>query len=518
MINWKIIISFFLLCTISVPLIANPPSELEKIAEKHIENGNFIEALKIYRRICDRDSTNSSANFGAGVCILNIAMDKKKAIPYLERSMRMGIDNPDAMFYLGLAYHYNLQYDDALTLFVEYKRKEAGNFLNEITRHIETVENAKKIAEAPIDVEFENIGLTINSEYPDYYPFITPNESFIAFTSRRRKNVQAKLEFDGFYSSDIWFAEVSDGEFKDAENIGRAINTGLDEQLVGLSHDRTKLFIYIDHIKEYGDIYYSELVNDIYRPKVKFDAVINSSEFESSATISTDKQTLFFSSRRSDGYGGKDIYMVRKLPTGQWANPQNLGPVINTPYDEDFPNLFYNDSTLYFASTGHNSIGGYDIFKSQWDPEKNEWSIPENIGYPVNTPEDNLTISFTSDQRHAYVSRWMEDSEGDLDIYRITFKDKDPRETIIKSKIVVKDSEKTLKEGFITILNNRTQEEVGNYIPDPTTGSIVIILQPGTYNILVDVEGYQLYNTDVIIKGKSDFKDFLLKEFEVVPN
>jgi hypothetical protein len=496
-------------------LTASPPSELEKIANNHVANGNYMEALKIYTRIVERDTTNADASYGAGVCILNIATQKKGAITYLERAMRNGCKKPDLFYFLGLAYHINLQYDYALELFYAYKEKEEGSFLGSINRQIETVKNAKKIAEAPINVEFENIGLSINSKYPDYYPFITPDESFIAFTSRRRKNINAKLEFDGFYSSDIWISKVKDGEFTAAENAGRNINTGLDEQVVGLSSNGDKMFIYIDHIKEYGDIYYSNFINDNYEPKTKFDRVINSDAFESSASISADGNTLFFSSSRDGGFGGKDLYMVRKLPTGQWANPQNLGPTINTAYDEDFPNLFYDGNTLYFASVGHNSIGGYDIFKSKWDPEKNTWSIPENIGYPVNTPEHNLTISFTSDQRHAYISTWRPDSEGDLDIYRITFKDLDPRQTVIKAKIVKANSETILKEGFITILNNRTQEEVGNYIPDPKNGNIVIALEPGSYNLMIDVEGYDPVMEDIIIKGKSDFQDFLLRKFVV---
>jgi hypothetical protein len=410
-----------------------------------------------------------------------------------------------------------LKYDFALELFQEYKAKEEGSFLSSINRQIETVKNAKRIAEAPINVEFENVGLTINSQYPDYYPFITPDESLLVFTSRRRKNVLAKLEFDGFYSSDIWTAKVKDGEFLAAENAGRNINTGLDEQAVGLSANGDKIFIYIDHIKEYGDIYYSNFVNGGYEPKIKFDEVINSSSFESSASISSDGNTLFFSSNRDGGFGGKDIYMVRKLPTGEWANPQNLGPAINTAYDEDFPNLFYDGNTLYFASIGHNSIGGYDIFKSKWDADHNTWSIPENIGYPINTPEHNLTISFTADQRHAYLSTWRPENHGDLDIYRVTFKDLDPRETVIKAKIVKANSETILKAGFITIINNRTQEEVGNYIPDPRSGNIVIALQPGSYNLLIDVEGYEPVVEDIIIKGKSDFQDFLLRKFTVQP-
>ena len=269
-------------------------SELEKIADNHVTNGNYTEAYKIYKRICNRDSTRASANFGAGICILNIAMDKSEAIKYLERAIQNGIKNPDAIYFLGLAYHINLQYDFALEVFNEYKNREEGTFLETINRQIETVENARKIAEAPVNVEFTNVGNTINSKYPDYYPFISSDESFIAFTSRRRKNVMAKLEFDGFYSSDIWVSEVKNGEFATALNAGRSINTGLDEQVVGLSHDRSKMFVYVDHIQEYGDIYYSDFLKGKYQPKIKFDEIINSDHFESSATTSSDGNTLFF--------------------------------------------------------------------------------------------------------------------------------------------------------------------------------------------------------------------------------
>lgn len=507
-----------LLFSFSVFLLLNASgSELLKIAGDHAANGNFIEAYKIYSRISDRDTTNAEASYGAGVSILNIAMDKSKSIPYLERAIRAGIKDPDAYYYLGLAYHINLQYDDALAVYHEYKKREQGTFLALINRQIETAGNAKKIAEAPVNVEFENAGLAINSEYPDYYPFITPDESFIAFTSRRRKNIQPRLEFDGFYNSDIWLSKVKEGEFIPAYNAGRSINTGLDEQVVGLAYDHTKMFIYIDHIKEFGDIYHSNNINGEFQPKIKFDKTINSEFFESSASISADGNTLFFSSDREGGLGGRDIYMVRKLPTGQWADPQNLGPNINTSYDEDFPNLFYDGNTLYFASVGHNSIGGYDIFKSKWDAVNNSWSTPENIGYPVNTPEDNLTISFTKDQRYGYISTWREDSHGDLDIYRVTFLDRDPRETVIKAKILREGTEMILKEGYVVVVDNRTQEEVGNYIPDPKNGKLIIALQPGSYNIMVDVAGYQPYVEDIIIKGKSDFQEFLLKQFVVQP-
>lgn len=492
---------------------ATAQTEILKLAKDHIEKGNYIAALGIYSRIADKDTLNAEANYGAGICILNIAMSKKKSVRYFERSIQAGIKDVDALFFLGLAYHQNLMYELAEASLKQYKIEAKGSLLGSVDRYLGYVDNAKKICQAPVSVEFKNLGPNINSEYPDYYPMITPDESFIAFTTRRKNNVGARLEFDGFYPSDIWTSKVIDGEFAPAVNGGRTINTSFDEQLVGMSVNADQLFIYSDNIKEYGDIFFSTFSDNKYNPKVKFDDIINSESFESAATISADNNTLFFASDRQGGYGGKDLYMTRKLPTGQWAEPQNLGPQINSEYNEDFPYLFHDGQSLYFASEGHNSIGGYDIFKSIWNADENTWTKPVNIGYPVNTPDDNMTISFTKDQLHAYVSCFRNDSKGNLDIYLVTFLDKDPRRTIYKCKVVKKDSEFIIKNAFISVIDNLNDTEIGNYYPDPSTGSLIMALQPGSYHIIIEADGYETTETDIFVKGKSDFKDFQLQDF-----
>jgi len=509
-----ILSQFFLLSGVSKVVGQN---DILKIADDHKTKGNFKAALNIYLRVAEKDSLNPWANYGAGIAILNISMNKRKSVYYLERAFRSGIKDVDAMYYMGVAYHYNLQLDMAEAAFEEYIAAENGTLLIEAVRQIQYVKNAKKITTAPISVDFENVGLNINSIYPDYYPMITPDESFLAFTSRRKSNVGARLEFDGFYPSDIWMTKVETGEFRLVENSGKYVNSKFDEQLVGLSVKGDKMFVYSDNIKEFGDIYYSNYSDGVFKTKIKFDEVINSKYFESAATISSDQNTLFFASDRPGGIGGKDLYMTRKLPTGAWAAPQNLGKKINTPYNEDFPYLFHDGQSLYFASEGHNSIGGYDLFKSTWNSEFNTWTKPVNLGYPINTPEDNLTISFTKDQLHAYISCWRKDSQGDLDIYRVTFLDKDPRRTIYKCKIVKENSEKIIKSAYISVFDNLSDEEIGNYAPDPKSGSIVMALQPGSYHIVIEVDGYHEMETDVVVKGKSDFKDFQLHDFIVKP-
>ena len=494
----------------------NAQSDILKLASDQVAKRNYFAAFKIYQRVADKDSLNDLANYGAGYCLLHMNVDKRDAIKYMERALQAGIKNPDAMFYMGQAYLANLKLDLAQAAFQEYQNKEDGEMLGEVKRHLENVENARKITRAPISVTFENVGENINSEYPDYYPLVTPDESFIAFTTRRKKNIGARMEFDGFYPSDVWYSKVVEGEFQAAQNCGKGVNSQYDEQLVGMTVDADKLFIYSDNIKDYGNIYYSTFSGATYQNKVKFDDAVNSGSFESAATISRDENTLFFASDREGGFGGKDLYMTRKLPTGAWAEPQNLGPKINTEYNEDFPFLFHDGQSLYFASQGHSSIGGYDIFKSTWNEENNTWTTPVNIGYPVNTPEDNMTISFTEDQEHAYVSCFRKDSKGDLDIYRVTFLDKDPRRTIYKCKIVRENSEDVIKNAFISVLDNTSGEEIGSYAPNPKNGGFVMALQPGSYTVIIETDDYQTLEEKVEVKGKSDFKESQLHDFTVI--
>lgn len=485
-------------------------------AEEHFKHNNFTDALSIYEKLIEKDPKNPEYPFKAGFCVLHVNSDKTKAIKFLETAVERKSD-PDAVYYLAKAYHLNLKFDLALATMKKYKTEGIGTKQSEVGREIETIENAIKLSKSPIDISFENVGDMINTEYPDYYPFVTPNESKIYFTSRRKGVVGGTREFDGYYSSDVFYSTVENGEFIKAKGAGMMINSVYDEQAVGLSYNGELLFVYVDLIKEFGDIYTSAIVKDKPRKIEKMGEHINSKGFESAATISADGNTLFFASKRDEGLGGKDIYMTRISPTGEWAEPQNLGPNINTPFDEDFPNLFYDGSTLYFSSKGHNSMGGYDYFKSEWNQETNEWSKAENIGYPLNTPEDNICISFTEDKRHAYVSAYKKDSKGDLDIYKVSFNEIDARQTVIKSKIIAQGSTEAIIDAFVVVTNNRTQEEF-NYTPNSKNGSFVITLIPGSYTVMIDAPGFAPKTETLIVKGKSDFEDIISKEFTVIKN
>ena len=163
-------------------------------AAEHFKFGNFVDALPIYKVLMEKDPENADYPYKAGLCILLTEQDKTDAVKYFEIADNKKSD-PDVKYYLGQAYHYNLKFTEAITAFNDYKDSGGGTKQKEVDREIATVKNAMKLVGSPIDISFENAGDKINTEYPDYYPFVTPNESFIVFTSRRKSGAR---EFDGY--------------------------------------------------------------------------------------------------------------------------------------------------------------------------------------------------------------------------------------------------------------------------------------------------------------------------------
>jgi hypothetical protein len=198
-------------------------------------------------------------------------------------------------------------------------------------------------------------------------------------------------------------------------------------------------------------------------------------------------------------YGESDIYTARMLPTGQWGLPQNIGPNINTKYREDFPWLSTDGKTLYFSSEGHSSMGGLDLFKSIWDEEKQEWSKPINLGYPLNTADDERQISILPDNRAGYVSALRPEGMGDLDIYRVKFEDNEQKFNVYRGKILRSDSTaKKEVQATITAVNQKTNDEI-TFVSNKTTGRYIMALLPGIYKVNIQADGYSDINETLVI-------------------
>jgi tetratricopeptide (TPR) repeat protein len=468
-------------------------------AKDYFEKGNYLEAMKVYEKLIEQEPEEPKYFKKLGICHLRTYKDRTSAAEYFEQALKKEKHDPDVWYYLGKAYMKQDEFKKALKQFTKYQANSPMLGGKKDVAYLQgQCRTGKELVKHPLDVSFENLGPAVNTEYPDYYPFVAKDESRMVFTSRRRRNEGIGREFDGYYASDIWMAEQKkDGEgFKRAENAGRRVNSKYDEQAVGLSDDGNRMFVYIDRVKKRGKIYRTEWEHISFGRMEELGSNVNNEEsLEFSASISSDRKTLFFTSDRDGGHGGRDLYMTRKLPTGDWAKPQNLGDKINTKYDEGFPTLSYDNETLYFCSKGHESMGGYDIFKSEWDPSTNTWSQPRNLGYPINDGTDNRTISFTKDGRSAYLSTYGKGGEGSLDIYRVIFNEVAKRPAIFKLKLpsaASDTSKKFLTKPRVTVFDANF-EVYGRYSANESTGAYTIALPPGEYTMEIQSEEHPLY-------------------------
>ncbi len=375
------------------------------------------------------DTTNSKANFEAGHLHL-ITINKDLATKYFLRVYRQDADYRfDLEYWIGSSYQFGLDFDKALNYYGRYKDKLSKKLnyqgrdkveMKEVDRRIQECKNGKEFVANPKPFSIVNIGREINSEFEDYAPVLNAEENEIVFTTRRRDgNTYENVAEDNKPYEDIFTTEKNGTTWQRAKNIGPTINTKFNDSNLAFSPDGKTLFIYKDEGN--GDIYYTERQKDgSWSGLEAMPGIINSSYRESSVSITKDGELLYFASERPGGYGGSDIYVCYKDSRGEWTRVKNLGPSINTEFDEDGPFIDYDAKTLYFSSQGRKGMGGFDIFKSNLlDKEKNEWSEPENMGYPINSPDDDIYFSGTKDGKHWYYSSVREDGLGYSDIYMI---------------------------------------------------------------------------------------------------
>lgn len=467
--------------------------------DEYLNIKNYVTALEIYKEIYKSIPNNRELQYKMALCYLNTNTNRLEAIKYLEYVVKEEKFVPEAWFELGYAYALAYKLDESIAALEKYKTLVPKQSAKANVR-IQQCNNAKELMKHPVNVSFSNLGKELNSAYPDYYPWITKDENFLAFTSRRKGNIGGTIEGDGYYSSDIYTSIAVNGKWSKAKNIGPAVNTALDEQVVGLKADGTEMLVYLDHYDDYGNLYSSKKKGNLFQKITPLAEQINK-KIEHSGSISEDGNTIFFIRKDKDKETeSTDIFMCRKLPSGEWAEPQKLNSNVNTPFNEDFPYLAIDGKTLYFSSEGHNSMGGYDLYKTEWDSETNNWSKAVNLGYPINTTDDDRSISLSPDNRVGYISAIRPGGYGDLDIYRIKFNDSQQQLIIYKGNITYSDSLKIPTEciATITAIEKTTNEEY-SFAPNPKNGSFVLALPAGTYTIIVNSSGYKDINETIII-------------------
>lgn len=462
-------------------------SEIKKLFEAR----NYPGTIELGRKMEHSLKKEPEFHYIMGLAYLKTRIKKSRAIYYLNNAKKLKHTSPDIDFYLGQAYYYNLKLDSAEVLLNEYKTKN-GKFAKQADTILQKIAIIQKYINNPIPVLIQNLSKEVNTPYPDYLPYVSPNEDFILFTSRRNTNVGGVVEFDGYYNADVWYARIDKGKIFKAVNV-QSINTMFDEEVCGMSSDGSTFYIYVDNVKEKGDIYYVKRIKEYtFTTLTKLPEPINTPYMEYSAFSTSDTSMFFIVSDRPGGLGGKDIWLIKKLPTGEMSLPQCLPPQVNTPLDEDHPFFDTETSTLYFSSTGHENFGGYDLFSSEYDNNNNQWTQAKNLGFPINSPDDEFNISFVEKKNIAYFASSREASSfGDLDIYRVIFTENIKNIAILKIK-VLNSLGNPLKDITIKITDN-SGKLIGTYKSSPTTNIFTVLIGIGEYNIIVSDAKEDIY-------------------------
>lgn len=503
----------------------------------------------------DLDTTFLKANYEAGYLHL-LTIGKDLGVKYFLRVYRQ---DPayrfDLEYWIGKSYQYGLDFDNAIDFYNRYKEKLASKSTYQgkdkvpmeiVDKSIVECMNGKEFVANPGNFSIVNIGREINSEFEDYGPVLNEQENEIIFTTRRRDgNLNQNVAEDNKPFEDIFTARKNNGVWSYATNIGDRINTPFHDSNLALSADGKTLYILKD--EGGGDIYQcNQLPNGTWGPPVPLPGIINSSFEEKSISISRDGKTLYFSSNRPGGLGGTDLYRATKDSKGDWSNVKNLGPKINTEFDEEGPFIDYDLVTLYFSSKGHKNMGSYDILKATYDPKKNDWSEPENLGYPINTPDDDIFYITSSDGKRAYYSSVREDGLGYTDIYLITTpegmkdvepvtvkKDPDPEKTTPVVKNPVEQPKKVVNplRYVVNIVDAQSKAPLAVKVRLQGLNDNVIVastpVKPGVYEfritnpaakdyrLSIEKGGYVFQNQNVKIQGASENERTLTRTIEL---
>jgi outer membrane protein OmpA-like peptidoglycan-associated protein/tetratricopeptide (TPR) repeat protein len=362
--------------------------------------------------------------------------------------------------------------------------KKAGEYRQRCYRF--ALDYAASHSSAGYKFEPHNLGDSINTKVSEYYPTITIDGNKLIYT-RRVNN----------FNEDFYESDKTGGTWDKSISLPGNINTNQNEGAQNISQDgQWLIFTGCNFPEGHGscDLYISYLTADGWSTPENLGDSINSEYWESAPSLSPDKRDLYFSSRQPDGYGGSDLYVSHRLLNGRWSMPENLGPTINTIGDEGTPFIHADNQSLYFTSNGHPGYGGDDLFVTR-KGTGGVWSKPENLGYPINTIENEGSLVISADGKTAYYASDRADSRGGLDLYSFEMREdiRPAQTTWVKGRVFDRKTTKGLPSSVI--LTDLSTREVISKLQTDETGNYLITLPKGKdYAFNVNRRGYLFYS------------------------
>jgi len=504
------------------------------VAKQKMYAGDFVGAINTYREVEKNDPKNATVLYYISYCYFNLKQNDK-AKDYAIKSIEANAtDKPEAHIILGRIYHSESNFDKAIEEISAFKAAPSKDkeSMEDADLYLKQAQNAKAMVAAPLDVVVTNLGSEINSKYNDKNPCLTADGTKLVFTTNRPENTSSvvDVEGDGKYFEDIYLATYDSAtkNFAKAAEVPGSVNTKAHDAVTSISPDGKQIFIYKNDIKDKeaygGDIFISKINNGKWKTPEPIGKPVASSYWEGGACISPNNKQLFFFSERDGGFGRSDIYMVEKVTKKEYGKPVNLGPVVNTSYDEGGVFLAPDGKTLFFCSDGPGSMGSYDVFKTVF--ENGKWSTPVNVGYPINSIGKEGQLTLSADAKFVYISSDRAGGLGESDIYKIDLKD---------YAILEKDGKK-IKSNGLSILKGTVRDGYEGYgLPDVEVvltdasgakvsststnenGEYFFTLKGGNYKLTINKKGFKEIAEEIVLKTSdketiSLEKGYLLKK------
>jgi Tol biopolymer transport system component len=457
------------------------------------DKNDYNRAITLYSQILEESPDDLDALIQLGICLMATNQRLDSAISCFHRALAI-IPAADNFSPFGvelqrtLAHTYNLNYQPGKALEILSVITDSlpdGLIKEEVYRDMMQMRNGAVLLKNPVPLKITRLGEAINSEYDDHSPLVSLTGNRIFFTSRRPAGRDQKLA-DGQYPEKVFFADHDGEAFHKPEFIKAFFTRTEHKSVLSLSPDGSQIFLY-KHDRQGKNIYVSNFRNGQWQEPEKLPFPINSQWDETHASLSSDQSTLYFTSNRPGGFGGLDIYMVKKDLYGNWGEAINLGSGINTLKDEETPMLHPDGTTLYFASEGHSSMGGFDVFFSQKEPD-GKWTSAVNMGYPINSPDDDFFFVPSLDKSQAYFASYrFSDNTSRSNIYKVNF------ETAYSGSLAVIEgtisNSRNLPPEHIRILVSRESDnrQVGDFRPNSSTGKYLLFLEAGQNYIIQEV-------------------------------
>lgn len=456
--------------------------QLVEIADDVYRLGARRQALDQYLLALNHNPNNLRANYMAGICYIQ-TIQKERSLRYLLKAQELDAGYtsdlvrdadlyPDLLYLIGLSYHLGENFDKATQYYTQFNEALTRNQVSKATladkanvervveRKIYECGIGKQMMANPVLVRIRSVN-ELNSPYPDYAPVLDSAQKTMVFTSRRAGGASPDVDNDLYFFEDIYTSTKETDTSWAKPTLLSDITTAKHEASISLSADGNTMLLFKD--ENGGDIYISRKEAGKWTPPKSLDKTINSEHRETSAWMTANGRFLYFASDRPGGFGGLDLYASESLGRDRWSVPMNLGPKINTEWDDDVPMITANGQTLFFSSKGHKGMGGYDIYKSKFDTARGEWLDPRNMGYPLNTADNDIYYFQGKDSLRAYYSSLKDIGVGDIDIFEITYIPSDNLSADSLKKLQDEQRELLAKQGLpdTALINQNLAELLG---------------------------------------------------------